>query len=556
MELGSEVTKLLSTLESTHQLCVDGQTQVVLNTSELQAISAFITSIIMGLSNPSQRRFLTCMSESVLKSSEMIWIDKRNFYKINSLVLQLLRMLGLVLTSNDADFSSSWNCLVKDSFDKLWLPAKTDCVDLDLSCCSGNLPKTMSNSWFSTKVTSHRNRSSQKTFLPFYKSLLADGMASEPIILRTKKIRLQLTSLQKQRLEAWRHASRYSYNKTIWLMDTDPTLTKLELRNLVTPVEVNSRTPWLVETPKAVREAAVFEASKNRRACFTNLKNGNIRHFHSQFLSKRKHSWTIGGIDSVEKCGQRGFTMYKRYDFGRIKTSEELPHKFATCSIHFDGNHYYVLVPVEKSITRTFGRKPFVAGDPGVRCFNTFYDPCEELCVEVGGGAAEKVHGLLLRLDNMISKRSKANARDKRTLSKKINKLKKTISNRQSELHWKTASWLCKDYKQVVVPQFESKNMSSVTNRTIQTKTVRQMSVLAHSKFLQRLKAKAEETGTELVVVDEKYTTMTCGHCSERNGGVGSQKDWRCPNCNWHHHRDFNAARNILLKTIKLQDTA
>jgi hypothetical protein len=55
-------------------------------------------------------------------------------------------------------------------------------------------------------------------------------------------------------------------------MDTDSTLSKFDLRNLVTPLEVNSRIQWILDTPKAIREAAVFEANKNRRACFTNLK--------------------------------------------------------------------------------------------------------------------------------------------------------------------------------------------------------------------------------------------------------------------------------------------
>jgi putative transposase len=283
--------------------------------------------------------------------------------------------------------------------------------------------------------------------------------------------------------------------------------------------------------------------------------NGNIKYFQSGFLSKRKESWTIGGIDSVERRGDRSFTMFKTYDFGTIKTCEKLPEVFTTCSIHFDGYHYFLMTPFEKPVTSTFGKKPYISGDPGVRCFNTFYDPSEEMCVEVGTGAADKMYQLLLQLDKMISKRSNANAKSKKILSKKIKELKRKISNKQSDLHWKTAKWLCNDYKQIVLPHFESKNMSSVPNRNIRTKTVRQMSVLAHAKFLQRLKTKAEETRTELVIVDEKYTTMTCGRCCERNPDVGNQRDWRCPKCKWHHHRDFNAARNILLKLI-LQDTA
>ena len=48
------------------------------------------------------------------------------------------------------------------------------------------------------------------------------------------------------------------------------------LRDMITPADVNGDKQWLLETPKDIRAGAVFEASKNIKAAFTNLKNKNM----------------------------------------------------------------------------------------------------------------------------------------------------------------------------------------------------------------------------------------------------------------------------------------
>ena len=61
----------------------------------------------------------------------------------------------------------------------------------------------------------------------------------------------------------------------------------------------------------------------------------------------------------------------------------------------------------------------------------------------------------------------------------------------QSELHWKCSNWICSNYDTVVLPHFGSKEMSNKIKRKINNKTVRNMMVLGHCKFLERLKTKA-----------------------------------------------------------------
>jgi IS605 OrfB family transposase len=349
----------------------------------------------------------------------------------------------------------------------------------------------------------------------------------------------------------WRHACRYSYNKSIWLInDTDIYLSELELRNLITPAEVNSRNEWLLNTPKAIREASVFESHNNRKKCLTNYKNGNIKHFKLRFLSKKKNSWTIGGFNNIKRINKNTISLYPRYNFGYFKTTEEMPFKYETCSIHFDGLYYYLLAPVETEYKKFLNKEPIVSLDPGIRTFNTAYSSSEEKCFKIGNESSNFIYKELLLLDKLISQRSFIkNANRLKNINLKISKKRNKIQNLQHELHSKTSHWLCKKYKTIVIPQFGSLNMVKKSkDRTIKTKTVRNMSILAHGKFLELLKTKATEFSSELIIVDEKYTTMECGKCLYRNKNVGSKEEWKCPKCKHFHDRDCNAARNILMK--------
>lgn len=69
-------------------------------------------------------------------------------------------------------------------------------------------------------------------------------------------------------------------------------------------------------------------------------------------------------------------------------------------------------------------------------------------------------------------------------------------------------------------------------------------------EFQQLLRYKAEEAGTELVLVKPAYTSQVCSDC-----GVMVEKDLsirvhRCPHCGLELDRDINAARNVLILAL------
>lgn len=61
--------------------------------------------------------------------------------------------------------------------------------------------------------------------------------------------------------------------------------------------------------------------------------------------------------------------------------------------------------------------------------------------------------------------------------------------------------------------------------------------------------------GKQVVLIPPQYTTQTCSACGyvlkEGERLTLLDRDWTCPNCHTHHHRDTNAAQVILQKGLE-----
>jgi putative transposase len=69
----------------------------------------------------------------------------------------------------------------------------------------------------------------------------------------------------------------------------------------------------------------------------------------------------------------------------------------------------------------------------------------------------------------------------------------------------------------------------------------------AHYRFKQFLKFKAKEYSSNVIDVNEAYTSKTCSYCGTIQN-IGSKKTMKCKNCGVAVDRDLNGARGIFLK--------
>jgi putative transposase len=70
------------------------------------------------------------------------------------------------------------------------------------------------------------------------------------------------------------------------------------------------------------------------------------------------------------------------------------------------------------------------------------------------------------------------------------------------------------------------------------------------SMFRTMLQYKGDHAGVWFDEVNEAFSTQTGSCCKKRTGPKGLEglrmRGWTCPDCGSVHHRDHNAAKNIL----------
>jgi len=235
---------------------------------------------------------------------------------------------------------------------------------------------------------------------------------------------------------------------------------------------------------------------------------------------------------------------------------------------------FYLCVPRAAEMRRDNQAPPrstVVALDPGLRTFQTTYSPDGRTLEfgrdskvnptgkknKKGNGGISRIMRLCIHLDKLQSKWSQPDVRHRKryTMKRAGARIRKKIQDLVLDIHHKTAKFLCENYQVVLVPLFETKNMVCRLKERLGkrngSKTARMMMTWSHYRFRQILLSKAKEyPWCQVLVVNEAYTSKTCGQCGFIHQKLGSDKVFKCPRCKVEMDRDVNGARNILLRFL------
>jgi putative transposase len=117
------------------------------------------------------------------------------------------------------------------------------------------------------------------------------------------------------------------------------------------------------------------------------------------------------------------------------------------------------------------------------------------------------------------------------------------ISNRRKDFLHKHSTGIVKRSSAIFVGNVSASSMA----RTNHAKSVLDA---GWSALRTMLRYKCASAGVWFEEVDETHSTQTCSRCNSRTGPKGREglgiREWTCSNCGAMHHRDVNAARNIL----------
>ena len=123
------------------------------------------------------------------------------------------------------------------------------------------------------------------------------------------------------------------------------------------------------------------------------------------------------------------------------------------------------------------------------------------------------------------------------------------ITNLINELHHQAARFLVDNFDLILLPTFETSDMVQRGKRKIRSKSVRSMLTFAHYRFQQFLLWKAGETGKQVLLVNEAYTSKTCSWNGEIIAKLGGQR-WIQSSDGFRVERDINGARGIFLRAL------
>ncbi len=136
---------------------------------------------------------------------------------------------------------------------------------------------------------------------------------------------------------------------------------------------------------------------------------------------------------------------------------------------------------------------------------------------------------------------------------KRCSLLRTKVRNIVDDLHRKASKFLCDSFQSIVIPPFETQNMVMIpktTRRRITSKVARNMLTLSHYRFQQCLNYQVKKYQRQMILMNEAYTSKTCGRCGAINDKLGGSKTFKCKDCHLEIDRDLHAARNLCLKTM------
>jgi putative transposase len=189
--------------------------------------------------------------------------------------------------------------------------------------------------------------------------------------------------------------------------------------------------------------------------------------------------------------------------------------------------------------------------DPGVCTFQTIY--CDDGTThKIGNNVTRKLSVLLKKLEKKNTTKNVTDSSNERKKKEAKNRFKRRIrrkiKNMVDDLHWKTANSVCKLAGNVLIGNMST---SSILADQKYRGDKKLLQTLSHFTFRQRLQAKCAEYGVKFTLVNESYTSKTCGVCGRLHGNLGGNREFKCPSCNFTIDRDVNGARNIMIKQLQ-----
>jgi putative transposase len=355
--------------------------------------------------------------------------------------------------------------------------------------------------------------------------------------IKSRQIRIYPTAEQRNLFRQWMGVQRLTYNKTIEYLNgiEGKRDNWMAISNLI----LSGLPDFCREVPYQIKKIAVKDAC----GAFTSNKvkaSKTGKPFKMRFKSRKNPRQSC----YIPKSAVKADGIYHTKS-GKLFFSEHLPETFGDCRLICKRRKWYLSVPEQITTVRPERQGRTVAIDPGIRKFATFFSV--ESFGHIGHHDIGMINRLCHHLDDLLSRSSKAHARQRRRMRMAADRLRDRIEDLIDELHWKTIKFLTNNFDVIIYPTFAPSQMVPKSARKISRKSVRSMLNWSFGKFAVRLAHKCAEYGCTLVRISEAYTSQTNTFTGELMN-IGGKETYVHEKCKID--RDLAGARNILLRAL------
>ncbi len=309
--------------------------------------------------------------------------------------------------------------------------------------------------------------------------------------------------------------------------------------------------------PNTSVEYSSFEAHKNFK-----LHGKNCRHKNTHSLTE-----TI----SVDGRNIRNGVIYKnnvsqslRVCFDKTTTDKAMKkylvkqvNTIKVCQIIHDKqtDKFHLSVPMEVTHQTRPNKLSLVSVDPGVTPFMSFYS--DQIYGFIGENWCNRATKLQKTSDELLKKAQNARHHRKTKLRRAAARCRKKCTNIVNDMQNKVALFFASTYKYILLPKINTKNMVSTKKdkkRSIPSCVARAIMTSSQYQFREKLIRKAHQHQSTVILCKEHYTSKTCTNCGNIKQDLGANKTYNCLICGCSVHRDYNGARNILIRNLSLRD--
>ncbi|NEO10126.1 MULTISPECIES: transposase [unclassified Moorena] len=349
--------------------------------------------------------------------------------------------------------------------------------------------------------------------------------------------------------KTWLNAYRWVYNWSIAAIKNGYKGSAYDLQKLARKAD---RPEWVKTLPGHQLQEAVADA-------IDAVKQAKANRGFARFKSCRETSQVIKFKAGNFKKGSWYPTKVKGLSF---RSPQGFPDEsiYGTQLVWIKGKWYGIFPEyIEPTPTK---EDRVIALDPGIKTFLTGFDG--KNYIEIGSNDIGRIQRLCQQLDRLMSRidlssakrqRRSRSVRQSAAMREAAHRLRQKIQDLIKDCHNKSASFLVHNYKLIFIPTFETSQMVVKSARKLNKKTARNLLTWSHYKFRQHLIQMADRNDVKVVLVNESYTSKTCPQCGHIHERLGGNKKFQCPKCGFSLPRDWNGARNIMIRALSATTT-